>query len=241
MPNSTVPAADAGLPNLNRRSALAKLGMGIAGGASLATIAAAAPVEAAVSSELLRLIEAHRSAHDALTRAVTRCDEAEVSYNGIRPSIPFKDMWAGKEYGADYKPLDISLGVDECKSRVIRSLDWSDRIGGGIDEFASPKRLKQLQAARKAIKNDAFAVIDAAFAEDEAARQSSGFAAAKRDVDQASDAEDEALTALCAYRCATLKEVQIKADYLSADHIEVEWFEERHFKALLQASRKMEA
>ena len=30
MPNSTVPAADEGLPNLNRRSALAKLGLGLA-------------------------------------------------------------------------------------------------------------------------------------------------------------------------------------------------------------------
>jgi hypothetical protein len=40
---------------------------------------------------------------------------------------------------------------------------------------------------------------------------------------------------------ATLKEVQIKADYLSADHIGVERFEEGHIKALLQASRKMEA
>ena len=42
MPN-TVPAADAGLPTINRRSALAKLGLGLAASTSLAATAIAAP------------------------------------------------------------------------------------------------------------------------------------------------------------------------------------------------------
>ncbi len=49
-----IETADTRLPNLNRRSALAALAMGIAGGATLATGASA---ETPVSHELTRLIE----------------------------------------------------------------------------------------------------------------------------------------------------------------------------------------
>jgi|BarGraIncu00222A_1022003.scaffolds.fasta_scaffold113087_3 hypothetical protein len=41
MPNSIVPAADIGLPNVSRRSALAKLGLGLAAGATVATASTA--------------------------------------------------------------------------------------------------------------------------------------------------------------------------------------------------------
>jgi hypothetical protein len=52
MPN-TVPAADIGLPNLSRRSALAKLGLGIAATSTLVTASAmAAPQETAVSPDV---------------------------------------------------------------------------------------------------------------------------------------------------------------------------------------------
>jgi hypothetical protein len=65
MPNA-IPAADTGLPNLSRRSAVAKLGIGIVASTSLATASAiAAPSKAAIAPELLRLIEAHRAAYAA--------------------------------------------------------------------------------------------------------------------------------------------------------------------------------
>jgi hypothetical protein len=65
MSDITVPAADTGLPTtMNRRSALAKLGLGLAASTSLAATAIAAP--AGVSPELLRLIEAHKAAWEAL-------------------------------------------------------------------------------------------------------------------------------------------------------------------------------
>ena len=70
MPN-TVPAADTGLPTINRRSALAKLGLGLAASTSLAATAIAAP-DAGVSPELLRLIEAHRAANEVCLRAYDR-------------------------------------------------------------------------------------------------------------------------------------------------------------------------
>ena len=80
----TVPAADAGLPKLNRRSALAKLGLGIAATSTLATASAmAAPQKTAVSPELLRLIEAHQLAYAALDRAIHRESAAEEAYRGL--------------------------------------------------------------------------------------------------------------------------------------------------------------
>jgi hypothetical protein len=65
MPN-TVRAADTGLPNLNRRSAISTLGMGIAGGASLAT---AATVDVAAPPKIADLIEEHRNANRSIGEA----------------------------------------------------------------------------------------------------------------------------------------------------------------------------
>jgi len=70
MRNSTIPAADTGLPTINRRSALAKPGLGLA-----ATSAVAAPD--AVSPELVRLIEAHRVAWDTFLKAAEDTDNAQ--------------------------------------------------------------------------------------------------------------------------------------------------------------------
>jgi hypothetical protein len=54
MPN-TVPAADTGLPTLNRRSALAKLGLGLAATSALAVTSAVAAPNAAADAELIAL------------------------------------------------------------------------------------------------------------------------------------------------------------------------------------------
>jgi hypothetical protein len=63
------------LPTINRRSALAKLGLGLAASTSLAATAIAAPD--AVSPELLRLIEAHRVAWDVFLKAGEDTESAQ--------------------------------------------------------------------------------------------------------------------------------------------------------------------
>ncbi len=55
------------LPTINRRSAFAKLGLGLAASTNVAATAIAAP-DAGVSPELMRLIEAHRAAFAARQR-----------------------------------------------------------------------------------------------------------------------------------------------------------------------------
>jgi hypothetical protein len=86
MSNNTVPAADTGLPNLNRRSALAKLGLGLAASSTLAVAPAVAAPESAVSPELLRLIEEHRAANNVYLQALALLNEAERAvFDGKRP------------------------------------------------------------------------------------------------------------------------------------------------------------
>jgi hypothetical protein len=72
-------------------------------------------------------------------------------------------------------------------------------------------------------------------AQDKAARQSSGLYDAELDVDRASNAERDALMAVCSYRCTTLKETRLKAECLSGDHRLGELLDERHVEALLQS------
>jgi hypothetical protein len=107
MPNNMVQAADTGLPNLSRRSALAKLGLGLAASTPLAATAiAAAP--AGVSPELSRLIEAHRTAYDAVQEADHRCEEAEELYSAMKPEAPsLYDMY--DDGPREEKRLDMSL------------------------------------------------------------------------------------------------------------------------------------
>ena len=80
MPNTTVPAADTGLPNLNRRSALAKLGVGAAAGAALIAPVTPQASEIQTHAELTRLIEAHRLAAAEYSTAGDAADAADQAY-----------------------------------------------------------------------------------------------------------------------------------------------------------------
>jgi hypothetical protein len=230
-------AADTGLPNLNRRSALAKLGLGLAASTSLAASAIAAP-DASVSPELLRLIDAHKAAYDADKEAERRREEAQEAYIAVRPAtqIPLYDMRAKADRKRD-QLLDMSLGLDECRKHFIESFEFRNQIWGIGEDYASPKRRKKLNAVLEAMKNDGLETIESAFAQDDAVRQSSGLAAAETDCTRAYAAEGEAMLALCAYRCATLAETRLKGGYLASDHLGYEALTPEHIEALLQSSR----
>ncbi|MGA2636118.1 hypothetical protein [Methylocella sp.] len=139
--------------NLNRRSALAKLGLGLAATSTLAASAIAAP--AAISPELLRLIETHKAADDAHMAAADRKFEATRSASGL-------------------------------------SAAEVDRIS--------------------------------------------------RDRDLAWDAWSDAIAAICAYRCKTIEEANLKFRYIFADDgISHECLWDDHVEALLQSLREVEA
>lgn len=220
--------------NPTRRAALAKLGLGLATSTSLAAAAAIAAPEAAVSPELLRLIEAHRTAYAAYKEAFARSESAKKRYDAARPpwNFPIKDIYGEP----NCRKLSMLHGPEGCKTRFLENLDWrEDTIRAIGEDFATPKRQKQLKAAFRAIKKDGLAMIDASFAQDEAARIASGYDAAHRAESWALQESDDALLAICSYRCRSLAEMRLKGDYLASENPGIEEMEE-HVKALLQSS-----
>lgn len=234
------PAADAGLPTIiNRRSALAKFGMGLATSASLAATAIAAP--AGVSPELLRLIEAHKAAKADDLQTHRRLVEAHQVYWAMKPEAPgFIDIFAERPRdcpGDVEQPLDMKLGREECKKRVVKNLVFHRMMFAGkkASSYVSPQRQKQINAASKAIEKESLATIDAYFDTDEAARKSAGMEAASIDCKRTIAAEMAAMQALCSYRYQTLSETRIRASYLASDDL-AETIAFPHFSALLRSS-----
>ena len=153
----------------------------------------------------------------------------------MKPDAPsLYDMY--DEGPREEKRLQMSLGLDECKQRVRDNLAFKLRLARGFEDYASPRRLKQLKAAHRAIQRDTLAAVEMFFVKDEAARQSSGLAAAEIDRKRASAAEGEAMAALCAYRCRTLAETRLRGAYLASDHLGADALTQEQIGALLQSS-----
>ena len=153
----------------------------------------------------------------------------------MKPDAPtLYDMY--DEGPREEKRLQMSLGLDECKKRVRDNLTFKLRLARGFEDYASPRRLKQLKAAHRAISRDALAAVEAFFVKDEAARQSSGLAAAELDCSRASAAEEQALLALCSYRPVSLAETRLRGGYLSSEHLGVDAFDVKQLEALLNSS-----
>ena len=95
--------------------------------------------------------------------------------------------------------------------------------------------MKQLVAAHRAIEKDCTAAVEAYFAKDAEARQSSGLAAAEAECKRASAAENDAMLALCSYRCGTLAETRVRGAYMASDHLGVDALTAEHMEALLQS------
>ncbi len=238
MPNSTLPAADTGLPNLSRRGALAKLGLGLAASSALAVTSAVAAPDA-ISPELLRLIEAHRGAYAAYEKLRLKLVKAEQAYAEMKPPpLPFKDIYGRRcdDQGNEHFTLEISLGREVCTQHFLDNLACQETMSRNLSQIATPKRAKQLQALMRAFKRDGLALIDDTFAQDEAARQSSGFAAAEDEYDRSFSAERGAMLALCSYRCVTLAETRLKGGYLASDHLGEGFLTPEHIEALLRSA-----
>ena len=224
MRNITVPAADTGLPSAARPSrkhfaCRYRHRCGTRG----------------VSPELSRLIEAHRAAYAAVQDAESRRGEAERVYLEMKPDAPsLYDLY--DEGPREEKRLQMSLGLDECKQRVRDNLAFKLRLARGFEDYASPRRLKQLKAAHRAIQRDTLAAVEMFFVKDEAARQSSGLAAAELDCERCDAAEGEALLALCSYRPVSLAETRLRGGYLSSEHLGVDAFDVKQLEALLNSS-----
>jgi hypothetical protein len=88
----------------------------------------------------------------------------------------------------------------------------------------SPALGEQARAVLEARKAYCLARLDEAFA---------GYAIAEAAYNDASAAEDDAVTAICAHRCATLEEVAIKCRYLLRDSPIKDEIQTEHYDALI--------
>ena len=77
------------------------------------------------------------------------------------------------------------------------------------------KRQKQIDAAMNGAMRDAEKIVMETFERRDRILESAGIEAAERDLASARDKDREAMTALCDFRCGSIKEVHVRADYLS--------------------------
>ena len=187
MPNTTL-AANAQTMPIDRRAALGAL----AGGALLAAPLIAKAEQSPSGAEFAALIEAHREAREAF----------EVAAGDLEAAWPDKNADVVGIGGARY-----NLKNDRA------------RIARGIDDHAERLSLmaKTLAAVSPAVGAEALAILER---ERSAARGrlDSAFAhmdAAQARYDEKRRGEDEALFAICAYRCASLAEIERKFRYLA--------------------------
>ena len=165
---------------MNRRSALAKLGMGLAASTSLAATAIAAP--AGVSPELLRLIEEHR---------VAKADDLRTSSPGGQGNPPgllgdkarsapgFMDMYAERPRDCPGERRTAAghgrWVAKNGKDRVVRNLVVHRTVFAGkkASSIRTHRRSGRSKSMRqdKAIEKESLAAIDAYFDKDEAARE----------------------------------------------------------------------
>jgi aminopeptidase N len=171
---------------MNRRAALGAL-------ASVPALAILPAVAGPSSATLLSaLIEAHRTARAAFCDTIDPLEAAEPDLEAVTPS--FDDA---APYQAHQRKDDIAEQIEE-------------------DFAAELKRTATISALSPALGEQALAVLEArkAFC---VARLEEAFAdhsLAETAYNSASNAEDEALMAICEHRCSSLEEAAIRAKYL---------------------------
>jgi hypothetical protein len=111
----------------------------------------------------------------------------------------------------------MSKGLESSLSNIRFLIGWRGDDELNVAHRGLPeKRQKQIAAAYRGAVKDAEKIVIETFDRRARILQSSGIEVAETDLASARDKDREAMTALCDFRCATLKEVHLRADYLSA-------------------------
>jgi hypothetical protein len=190
----------------NRHSRRAALAL-FAGAPALAILPAAASLP---TRTLADLIEAHRGARAAFCEAIDALEAAEPDEETRIPGFGDKFYRAGDRYDDIVAHIDHDYAKEIGKTATISAL--SPALG---------ERARAVLEARKAF---CLARLDEAFA---------GYAIAETAYNAASAAEDDAVTAICAHRCATIEEVATKVRYLLRDSPIKDEIQTEHYDALL--------
>jgi hypothetical protein len=225
MPNTRVPAAAGGLPN--RRLFLAAGSAGaIFGAVSAATNKSLAATESL--SDLLALIDAHRTAKAAHESQLDKSDEAQKIYRAwalnnwrFSPVLRFGEV----------KLIDDNL--EECRQHFHACLNHQKRHElDRMARFFGDQSVERFDLALDAAVVEKMTLIEAKFAEQAAKMEACGLTQAIHDEEMTSEAQNQALMAICRYQCSSIRESGVKEEYLST--ISDEWDYE-HIKACLHS------
>jgi hypothetical protein len=177
------------------------------------------------ASPLRGLIEAHRAAFDAFDRAVSRQSEMDVAYDWAFPpeESPFVPSCGG---------CSMRHGLELSKKIIAESYQHQCNALTPLFRIA-PELAEQARAALDAKEAENMELIDRLFADEDARKEAFGLAAASRAFESTNNAEEEALTALCAYPCETMAEARIKAEYLASTVAFSDGLEAEHTEALI--------
>jgi hypothetical protein len=179
------------------------------GSAALAVATSVVPLAAKADGmvELERLIAAHRATMDAFHKAIDREQEAEEAYKalGVERVLVPNLLSDGK--------LEL-LSRDFVEEELTRDLQRLIRSMRPLERNA-PDIAKRARRAIGATFKENMRLLDKAIAEEGKRKDTVGLRAAKRELDEISDAEEDALLALCAYPCRSMEEARRKSEYLT--------------------------
>jgi hypothetical protein len=194
--------------------------------AALASAAAIPAAQAQSTSELERLIEAHRATGERFGNACQNEDELGDAYR--------------RAYGDATAPcflgdaVSLRLDRDDCIAVIAERFDTQRKH---LEKLAlvAPEVAVQAGAALDGKEAENIALLDRCLEEEEARREAFGWSAAKREWREACDADEAGLIAFCAHVCHSPEEGRLKAEYLSRYLDQMAGLEREHVEALLQS------
>ncbi|RVD31407.1 hypothetical protein [Mesorhizobium sp. M4B.F.Ca.ET.017.02.2.1] len=208
MPNTSVRAAAEGMPTINRRAAIT---------AAAAMLAAASTVKAApaaeISPELEKLIAAKDKACAAFDEALEASYEVEVAYFKAHRKELFVDLSIGgaqsfhPDFDRDFFHHDVRNDIIKRYEDQTRKLVGLEKINPAIAASAADALnsalIKDLRTFRQVLRDEI------------GRRRAFGYWQAEEAREEASQADLDAFTDLCAYRCANFAELARKAEVLA--------------------------
>jgi hypothetical protein len=138
---------------------------------------------------------------------------------------------------AAYGALDQAILRESAAEDAYRGiLGFREHMERPLEDYASPKQLKQLRGGQSDNADRLFRKKTGRRRTLRTKRLGNRLAFTMQSLMSIGLATPrDALMAVCSYRCTTLKETRLKAEYLSGDHRLGELLDERHVGALLQS------
>lgn len=214
MPNTPVRAAAEGMPTLNRRTALAVTSAGLVSAITvLSSPAKAKPANApSVSDELLALIEAKHAQYARFIAAIDRATELEDAYLPKTAEL-YVPLSIGGGQSRSLRFSELKRVEADLRDDIKRRYREQEQKLGSLGKIAPDLAKQSTAALRKAEQTD-LRTLKRLVKEERARRLAAGLEQAIEERNEASDAERDALNAVCAFRCTTMEEHRVKAAFL---------------------------